>query len=340
VSKEIDRSAALIERLLGEPELRRRFLADPAGILKQHGLRDLAAELGGDKRALMTLELRESRSSLAGVMVAAAAEAVDFAHVIERATPGVLHDAGHVLSSIDSGAGAHAHHAAHPSAPAAAAPAGAPAAANALPPMAPPVQHRPPAGAPAAAVPVAGAVPVARAAPAPAPNAPTAANPAPAPSPVPSNPPAAGSHEAVTGRGHLGGHLHAEGVPAAGSHEAPGQPVAGVLDTPPTDHAGPLVYPGDSATPQQLAAWMGARAVKAGLPAELPVMAALTESGLRNLNYGDRDSVGFFQMRLGIWNQGPYTGYPTNPELQIQWFIDHAAAVKAQYPELAQNRVS
>ena len=82
---------------------------------------------------------------------------------------------------------------------------------------------------------------------------------------------------------------------------------------------------------------MGAHAAKAGLPPELPVMAALTESGLRNLNYGDRDSVGFFQMRTGIWNEGPYTGYATNPELQIQWFIDHALAVKAQYPGLAEN---
>ena len=103
----------------------------------------------------------------------------------------------------------------------------------------------------------------------------------------------------------------------------------------PTD-AGP-VYPGDQATPQQLAAWMGAHAEKAGLPPELPVMAALTESGLRNLSYGDRDSVGFFQMRVGIWDEGAYAGYPSNPELQIQWFIDHAVAVKGQYPELANN---
>ena len=66
-------------------------------------------------------------------------------------------------------------------------------------------------------------------------------------------------------------------------------------------------------------------------------MAALTESGLRNLSYGDRDSVGFFQMRVGIWDQGAYAGYPSNPELQIQWFIDHAVAVKSQYPELANN---
>ena len=59
-------------------------------------------------------------------------------------------------------------------------------------------------------------------------------------------------------------------------------------------------------------------------------MAALVESGVRNLNYGDADSVGFFQMRVGIWNKGEYAGYPRNPGLQANWFIDTALAVKRQ----------
>ena len=59
-------------------------------------------------------------------------------------------------------------------------------------------------------------------------------------------------------------------------------------------------------------------------------MAALVESGLRNLDYGDADSVGFFQMRVSIWNQGELAGYPDRPELQLKWFLDHAEAVKAQ----------
>jgi hypothetical protein len=59
-------------------------------------------------------------------------------------------------------------------------------------------------------------------------------------------------------------------------------------------------------------------------------MASLVESGLSNLNYGDADSVGFFQMRVGIWNQGDYAGYPDRPELQLGWFLDQAEAVKAQ----------
>ena len=42
-------------------------------------------------------------------------------------------------------------------------------------------------------------------------------------------------------------------------------------------------------------------------------MASLVESGVKNLNFGDADSVGFFQMRVGIWNQGAYKGYPRAP---------------------------
>jgi hypothetical protein len=59
-------------------------------------------------------------------------------------------------------------------------------------------------------------------------------------------------------------------------------------------------------------------------------MASLVESGVRNLDYGDRDSVGFFQMRTGIWDQGAYAGFQHRPELQAKWFIDHALAVKRQ----------
>jgi hypothetical protein len=59
-------------------------------------------------------------------------------------------------------------------------------------------------------------------------------------------------------------------------------------------------------------------------------MASLVESGVKNLNFGDADSVGFFQMRVGIWNKGPYAGYPEKPELQAKWFIDQALAVKKQ----------
>ncbi|MDQ1446860.1 MAG: hypothetical protein QOI20_3324, partial [Acidimicrobiaceae bacterium] len=89
-------------------------------------------------------------------------------------------------------------------------------------------------------------------------------------------------------------------------------------------------YPGDHAPKEQLAAWLGKEAEKRGLPKQLPVMASLVESGVKNLNYGDADSVGFFQMRVGIWNQGAYKGFPEKPELQAKWFLDQAEAVKKQ----------
>jgi hypothetical protein len=89
-------------------------------------------------------------------------------------------------------------------------------------------------------------------------------------------------------------------------------------------------YPGDNASSARIAAWMGHEAQRRGLPPELPVMAALVESNMKNLHYGDADSVGFFQMRLGIWNQGPYAGYQNHPEKQLKWFLDHAAEVQRQ----------
>src|SRR6202012_668455 len=73
----------------------------------------------------------------------------------------------------------------------------------------------------------------------------------------------------------------------------------------------PTTYPGDNSSQAQIAAWMGAEAEKRGMPAQLPGMASLGESGMKNINYGDADSVGFFQMRVGIWNQGAYAGFPT-----------------------------
>ncbi|HEY7077789.1 MAG TPA: C40 family peptidase [Solirubrobacteraceae bacterium] len=114
-------------------------------------------------------------------------------------------------------------------------------------------------------------------------------------------------------------------APAApGASDAPGASAPVDLGDAPSD------YPGESAPREEIARWMAAAAKRAGLPAELPVMASLVESGMHNLSGGDRDSVGFFQMRVGIWNQGPYAGYPDNPQLQVKWFIDQALAVKHQ----------
>lgn len=57
-------------------------------------------------------------------------------------------------------------------------------------------------------------------------------------------------------------------------------------------------------------------------------MAGLVESGLKNLQSGDRDAVGYFQMPLRIWNAGEYAGYATNPPLQLNWFIDQALSTE------------
>jgi hypothetical protein len=86
----------------------------------------------------------------------------------------------------------------------------------------------------------------------------------------------------------------------------------------------PAVYPGDNAPKEAIAQWMARRATDRAIPAELPVMGALVASGVNNLNYGDADEVGYFQMRVGIWNQGAYAGFPDHPELQINWFLDQA----------------
>jgi hypothetical protein len=111
------------------------------------------------------------------------------------------------------------------------------------------------------------------------------------------------------------------------AHAQPDAPQSG--GTPDLSGVG-SAYPGDGASRQSIAAWMGRAAQRRGLPAELPIMASLVESNMKNLHYGDADSVGFFQMRVGIWNNGPYAGYPSHPERQLDWFLDHAEAVKRQ----------
>jgi cell wall-associated NlpC family hydrolase len=290
--EELERSAALIDRLLRDPELRRRFRADPGVVLGEYGLPELASGLGRGERALLTLELRESRSSLAGAMVAAAAEGVDFAHVAERAMPALEHDAGRAVDRlIDS----LKRHAVRGSVPRARANAGSNSQEPPLAPAAPPAHASAQAGG----------------------------------SNLPSNPaaqpgPAQPETNAPPEPSHLHHHHH---------HRAPTEPLGPNFE-PPRDL---LRYPGNDASPRQIAAWMGAHAARVGLPPELPVMAALTESGLRNVAYGDRDSVGFFQMRQGIWDQGPYAGYLHRPGRQIKWFIEHALAARAADPAVAQS---
>src|SRR6185312_6025212 len=90
----------------------------------------------------------------------------------------------------------------------------------------------------------------------------------------------------------------------------------------------PVAYPGDAAAKTAIAQWMARGAMAAGLPGELPVMGALVESSLNNLPQGDRDSAGYFQTRVAVWNKPPYQDFPQHPELQLQWFIDRATQVR------------
>jgi hypothetical protein len=108
--------------------------------------------------------------------------------------------------------------------------------------------------------------------------------------------------------------------------------VAALMLAPATASAVPCAdvaaYPGDDAPRTAIAQWMAYGASLAATPRELPVMGALVESGLRNLRLGDVDSVGYFGMRVGVWNRGEYAGYPDNPSLQLKWFVDQAAVAR------------
>src|SRR4051812_1032089 len=87
-SSEADVAAKLIERLLVDPAFRTRFRRDPAAACREAGLDELAEEMQlGAGKAMMTLDLRESKSSLAGVMMAAAMEGVGVMQFVEHGAP-------------------------------------------------------------------------------------------------------------------------------------------------------------------------------------------------------------------------------------------------------------
>jgi hypothetical protein len=263
-----ERVATLLARLIVDPDFRAAFRRRPAEEARAFGLDHLAGELREHQKALQTLEIRESKSSLAGLLLAAAAEGVAAVEVVRRADdslgPETAREAKRVLTRSDL-----------PTAAAGRGPAGAPEASPAV---------------PAAGPPPAGMRNTARVL------------------------PVVSRREGID-----------EAAPVDGDGGAGGAGVVGDA------------YPGDDASQPQLAAWMARAARRAGLPPELPVMAALQESGLRNLRYGDRDSQGFFQMRTSIWDQGEYRGYIDRPELQLRWFIEHAVAQRRSNPGLYQG---
>ena len=89
----------------------------------------------------------------------------------------------------------------------------------------------------------------------------------------------------------------------------------------------PAAYPGDDAKQPAIARWMARGAALRDLPQELPVMAGLAESGLRNLRTRGGSHYGFFGMHRSL-NTGVYRGFPRDPELQLRWFTDTAILVR------------
>src|SRR5919199_92593 len=104
-TSEADIAAQLIERLLADPAFRSEFRRDPAAACREAGLDSLADEMAlGAGKAMMTLDVRESKSSLAGVMMAAAMEGVGLYQFSENVLPhleDIPGQVGDVLSRVN-----------------------------------------------------------------------------------------------------------------------------------------------------------------------------------------------------------------------------------------------
>ncbi|MGZ4231850.1 MAG: hypothetical protein ACXVVQ_10530 [Solirubrobacteraceae bacterium] len=222
-AEETDQLTSLIERLVVDPAFRARFRRDPIEISRAFGLDELAEEFGAQGTGIHTLELRESKSSLAGVVMAIAAEGIGLAEV-----RGMLgHGPGHAAAlkalkgagvktpsggaaGIAKAAGLHGvpGAGAHGNAAHAVLPQPVGGAGHAAPAAAAPASTAAPAGTPAPANPV---VPEAPAAPPAAVHAAPAGGvtPAPAPDPTagpaPASPAAAGAAAAAAGPAPVSG---------------------------------------------------------------------------------------------------------------------------------------
>src|SRR3954462_13691517 len=87
-TSEAEVAAKLIERLLADPAFRAKFRRDPAAACREAGLADMAREMSvGGGKAMHTLDMRESKSSLAGVMMAAAMEGAAIYQFTENVLP-------------------------------------------------------------------------------------------------------------------------------------------------------------------------------------------------------------------------------------------------------------
>ena len=102
---ESDIAAKLIERLLADPAFRDRFRRNPPAACREAGLDSLADEMAiGAGNAMHTLDMRESRSSLAGVMMAAAMEGMGLYEFSRHVVPQIEDlsgSIGDVLSRVN-----------------------------------------------------------------------------------------------------------------------------------------------------------------------------------------------------------------------------------------------
>jgi len=231
------RAAALLEGLLGDPRVRAAFRHDPGATCSSFGLPQLAADLQAEPAATITLEPRESRSGLAGAMVAAVAQGVGLAEHVLR----------HLSGRADG-------------------PRAGLLARTAVAEPAPRADHR-------------------------------AASP---------------PREPAVEAGASGG----------APHDAPPSraPLAVAVE-----------YPPGSPSRRQIAAWMARNATAAGLPRELPVLAALSASDLTDLRSRRDDAFGFFAMSRARADHGPYAGFAKSPDKQLAWFLDRAAVIRAEH---------
>ena len=97
-SEEEARAAELLEKLLSDGEFRASFRRDPAGACAAFDLPELVDEFSqgaGQGKALHTLEIRESRSSLAGAFMAAASESTGAVDHLKNLHDQHLHGEAH-----------------------------------------------------------------------------------------------------------------------------------------------------------------------------------------------------------------------------------------------------
>src|SRR5262249_34434236 len=111
-SEEEARAAQLLEKLLTDAEFRASFRRDPAGACAAYDLPELVEEFSrgaGQGKALHTLEIRESRSSLAGAFMAAASEGTGAVGHLQNMHDQQLH--GHAHRVVGKALTAHHLHA-------------------------------------------------------------------------------------------------------------------------------------------------------------------------------------------------------------------------------------